>query len=440
MAKIWHWAARRLLLVLLCLLVACSPAPAPAPTELAARPTTRPAPPPTPRPTAPPPITAIPQPTAPPGALVLWASIEGQQLEALRRLFADVSRPLGIEIQLVGKSADGLHADLGAAALSGLPLPDLLWGTQDDLGIVQRQGLLQPAADELDAGAFLPPVIAGATLEGQRWGTPMAAQGSLFLLYNRRLVERPPRTSDELIVAARAQTTGDRYGLVAGWAEPRWLAAWLAGVGGTTLGPDGAPDLDTPQMIAALNLLKELRIAGPPPPSTYAAGVRLFAQGQVAFAIDGDWSLEGYRQYTDTLDLGIAPMPVVPASGRVAAPPLGGIYMMYGKSLDGVQLERARALGAALAQPATQARLAHDLGLLPALRAALADPAVRDNPALAAAAAQIDGAAGLPPTSALRCAWNAIAAELPLVLLGDVRQEDAGQLMQERAVNCLATP
>jgi arabinogalactan oligomer/maltooligosaccharide transport system substrate-binding protein len=440
MAKIWHWAIRRLLLVLLCLLGACSPAPAPVPAEVPTTPLARPAPLPTPRPTAAPPVTAIPQPTAPPGALVLWASMEGQQLEALRRLIAEVSQPLGIEVQLVGKSPDGLHADLRAAALSGLPLPDLLWGTQDDLGIVQRQGLLQPAADGLDAGAFLPAVIAGATLEGQRWGTPLAAQGSLFLLYNRRLVERPPRTSDELIVAARAQTSGDRYGLVAGWAEPRWLAAWLAGVGGATLGPDGAPDLDTPQMLAALNLLKELRIAGPPAPSTYADGARLFAGGQAAFAIDGDWSLEGYRQYTDTLDLGIAPMPVVPSSGRVAAPPLGGIYMMYGKSLDGVQLERARALGAALAQPATQARLARDLGLLPALRAALADPAVRDNPALATAAAQIDGAAGLPPTRALRCAWSAIAAELPLVLLGDVRQEDAGQLMQASAANCMATP
>ena len=135
-----------------------------------------------------------------------------------------------------------------------------------------------------------------------------------------------------------------------------------------------------------------------------------------------------------------APMPVVPSGGRVAAPPLGGIYLMYGKSLDGAQLAQARALGAALAQPAAQARIARELGLLPALRAALADPAVRDTPALAAAAAQIDGATGLPPTSALRCAWSAIAAELPPVLLGDVPQEDAGRLMQASATSCLTTP
>jgi arabinogalactan oligomer/maltooligosaccharide transport system substrate-binding protein len=438
MARIRHRITGCIVLIVCVLLGACSPVPAPSPTEMPAAPTMRPTALPTPRPSAPPPITAIPRPTAAPGALVLWAATTEEQLEPLRSLIADLSRSLGFDIQVIGKSADGMQADLRAAALAGLPLPDLLWGSQDDLGIVLQQGLLQPAADGLDEGAFIPAVIAGATLDGQRWGTPLAAQGALFLLYNRKLVAQPPQTSDALIVAARAQTSGGRYGLVAGWAEPRWLAAWLAGAGGSALGADGAPTLDTPQMLAALNLLKELRSSGPPPPSTYADGVRLFREGQAAFAIDGDWSLEGYRQYTDTLDLGIAPMPVLSSSGRVAAAPLSGIYLMYGASLSDVQLERARALGAALAQPAAQVRLGRDLGLLPALRAAATDPALRGNPSLAAA--QIDGALGLPPTQALRCAWSAIGTLLPPVLLGEVQQQDAGRLMQERAVNCLAAP
>jgi ABC-type glycerol-3-phosphate transport system substrate-binding protein len=345
-----------------------------------------------------------------------------------------------VEVQVIGKSPDGLHADLRAAVLAGLSLPDLIWGTQDDLGILQRQGLLQPAGDRLDAAAFLPATIAGATLDSERWGTPLAAQGALFLLYNKKLVDRVPRTSDELIVAARQQTGGDRYGLVAGWAEPRWLAAWLAGFGGAALAADGEPSLDTPQMLATLNLLKELRASGPPPPSTYREGARLFRQGQAAFALDGDWSLEGYREYTDTLDLGIAPMPLVAATGRAAAPPLGGIYLLYGKDLTGMRLEQARALGTALARPDVQARIAGELRLLPALRVALDDPLVQADPVLEAAAAHAAGASGLPPTKALRCAWAAITAELPPVLLGELAQEQAGSLMQSSAANCLAVP
>src|SRR5262245_11563053 len=284
-------SARYLALALMLLLASCSPPPPAPPPALPVSlptPTIRPTALPTPRPSAPPAVTAVAEPTARPGALTLWAAAEEPHLEALRKLIADTSRTIGVEVLVVGKSPDGLHADLRAAILAGLPLPDLIWGTQDDLGIIQRQGLLQPAGDRLDAADFLPATIAGATLDGERWGTPLAAQGALFLLYYRTLVGRAPRTSDELVLAARQQTGGDRYGLVAGWAEPRWLVAWLAGFGGSALAADGSPSLDTPQMTAALNLLKELRVSGPPPPSTYREGARLFRQGRAAFALDGD--------------------------------------------------------------------------------------------------------------------------------------------------------
>jgi ABC-type glycerol-3-phosphate transport system substrate-binding protein len=367
----------------------------------------------------------------------MWAIASGPQLEALSRLVADLAQPIGVDTVVIGKSADGLLADIRADALAGLPPPDLIWGTQDELGLLQRDDLLQPAADKLAENALLPATVAGATLNNQRWGTPLAAQGYLLLLYNRKLVDSAPRTTDELITRARALTAGNTVGIVAAWAEPRWFAAWLNGFGGSTLGQDGRPTLDTPQTIAALNLLKELRTAGPPAPSTYDDGVQLFRQGRAAFAIDGDWSLAGYRAYTDTLDLGIAPLPVVPATQQIAAPALGGVYLMYSRALDGQRHDQALALGRALAAPDAQARIARDLKLLPALRATLADPAVTGDPALSAAAAQAAGAPGLPPTGALRCAWDAIGAELAPVLLGQLDQADAAREMQASADTCV---
>jgi arabinogalactan oligomer/maltooligosaccharide transport system substrate-binding protein len=352
-------------------------------------------------------------------------------------LVADLSGPIGAEVVVMGKSTDALVTDIRADVLGGLPPPDLVWGTQDELGFLQRSGFLQPAEDQLDTQGFVPATISGATLEGQRWGTPLAVQGYLLLLYNRGLVAQPPRTTDELISQARALTGGDRYGLVSAWAEPRWFLAWLAGFGGAPLAADGTPVLDTPQMIAALDLLKELRTSGPPPPSTYTEGARLFRQGRAAFAIDGDWSLEGYRAYSETLDLGVAAMPVVPATGRIAASPLSGSYLMYGRSLDGVRREQALALGAALARPPAQARIAGELGLLPALRAALRDPAVGRDAALAAAATQVEQASGLPATQGLHCVWDAIRGQLPPVILGQQVQADAAKNMQAFAEACM---
>lgn len=422
------------------LLVACGPTPAqPVPVPSQPAPTSAPTPRlVTPRPTAAPAATTILAPAAPAGALVLWAVAAGTQLDALKRLTAELSQSIGVEIVVVGKSANGLQADIRANALAGLPLPDMIWGTQDDLGILQRGDMLLPAGDGLDPAAFIPALITGSMIAEQRWGTPLAAQGALLLLYNRRLVPDAPQTTDGLITRARQLTGGDRYGLVMAWAEPRWFMAWLNGFGGAAISSDGSPSLDTPQVVGALNLLKELRASGPPAPSTYEEGVALFQQGRVAFAIDGDWSLAGYAGYTDTLDLAIAPLPIVPATGHSAASPLGGLYLMYGKSLAGARLDQARAFGVALTQPAAQARIARDLALLPALRAALTDPAVTNTPALAAAAQQADNAPGLPPNQALRCIWNAISAELPPLLLGDLAQEDAGRLMQASATNCIA--
>lgn len=430
MIRLWRLCA----LVLILALAACQrddAAPTPLPPGLpTAAPTLAP------RPTPAPPITAVAQPTPSPSGLTLWAVAQGAELEALRRLVGDLAAASGAQVLVVGKSADALLADIRADALAGLPPPDLIWGTQDELGLLMRADLLQPAADGLADQAFLPATLAGAQLEGQRWGTPVAAQSALLLLYNRKLVSAPPRTTDELIARARAQNAGGTVGLVAAWAEPRWFVAWLTGMGGGTLGPDGRPALDTPQTVAALNLLKELRVAGPPPPSTYEEGVELFRQGRAAFAIDGDWSLEGYREYSDTLDFAVAPLPVVPSTGRVSAGPLGGLYLMYSRQLADARRDQALALGRALAGLAAQLRVAGELHRLPALAAALGDPAVAADPALAAIAAQAPGAPGLPPTGALRCAWDAIGSQLAPVLLGDQTQEDAARAMQASADAC----
>lgn len=429
MLRLWRLCA----LLLILALAACQrddATPTPPPGATAAAPTLAP------RPTSAPPVTAVAQPTPSPSALTLWAVAQGAELEALRRLVDDLAGASGTQVLVVGKSADALLADIRADTLAGLPPPDLIWGTQDELGLLMRGDLLQPAADGLPDQAFLPATLAGATVAGQRWGTPLAAQSALLLLYNRKLVSAPPRTTDELIARARAQVGGGTFGLVAAWAEPRWFVAWLSGFGGATLGADGRPTLDTPQTVAALNLLKELRPAGPPPPSTYEEGVELFAQGRAAFAIDGDWSLAGYREFSDTLDLAVAPLPVVPATGRVAAAPLGGIYLMYSHLLADARRDQALALGRALADPAAQLRIAAELHRLPALAAALADPAVTSDPTLAAIAAQAPGAAGLPPTGALRCAWDGIQSQLAPVLLGEQTQEDAARAMQASADAC----
>jgi ABC-type glycerol-3-phosphate transport system substrate-binding protein len=190
-------------------------------------------------------------------------------------------------------------------------------------------------------------------------------------------------------------------------------------------------------MRAALGLLRELYAAAPAAIATYRGGQRAFGRGEVAFAVDGDWALEEYRTLTDTLDLGVAALPVVPATGRPAAPPLGGSFLMLPRGLGGADLARARDALAFLGAAAAQSRLAAASGRLPAALAALASPAIGADPALAAAAALAARSPGLPPTKAARCALFGIDVWLPSLLKGRLDQAEAASAMQREAEACV---
>jgi maltose-binding protein MalE len=287
-------------------------------------------------------------------------------------------------------------------------------------------------------GDFLPPAVASATLDGQLWGVPLSAQDMLLLLHNRALAAQPPATTDELIVMSRAFDDSENAGLVAAWDEAYWLLAWLNGFGGTLTTPDGRqPTLNTPQMVSALNLLRELYRAAPPDQQSYASGRDLFAAGQAALAIDGTWALPAYIG-SDTLpDLGIAPLPRVPATGRRAAPPVSIAYLMLPHTLAGERLDRAQAFASYLVAPAAQERMAMTLQRLPTVREVLGIPAVTNDRVLSVAAIQAESAFGVPPTQAARCALLGINMQLEAVLEEDADQQEIAEAMQQDAKLCL---
>ncbi len=381
--------------------------------------------------------TLAPEPTPQPGALRLWTTERDEGLELLRTLADEFAKQAGFAITVVPKTSDGLRIGMIAATLTDDPRPDLIWGDQDDLAGLLADGQLQAFGPADAASAFIPALVTNASSLGQIWGQPIATKDGLLLFYNRSLLAQSPTTTDELIVQSRAARREDRYGLVQGWTEARWLLAWLNGFGGAPTSADGLqPTLNTPQMLNALNLLRELWVAAPPDQRSYADGNGRFGAGKVALAIDGDWALAGYRSISPTLDLGIAPLPRVPATGRLAAPVLGGSYLMFQRDLKDAELDQARSFAAFLAEPEVQLRIALALKRLPALRSLLADAQISADPALAAAAAQAEAAIGLPPTRVMRCALRAISAQLPELLAGNIDQQQAAEGMQLRADQC----
>jgi arabinogalactan oligomer/maltooligosaccharide transport system substrate-binding protein len=400
---------------------------APSATAAPATATARPA---TATPAAP---TATPQPQV----LSVWVAEDEPALSAARTAIEAAAATAGVPVSIAARPPDGVRLSVSTAALVGEPPPDLIWADQEALIGLLADGQLQPVAPEL-AGDALPALLTAGTQGGELWGAPVAASADLLLLYNRALVSAPPATSDELIVGARAASTPEIAGLVMAWDEARWLLPWIYGFGGAPVSADGETiTLDTPETNGALNLLRELYAAGEDETHNFRAAQRLFGQGYAAMAIDGAWNLETYRAMSDTLDLGIAPLPRIPATGRPATPPLGGTYLMFHRELQGEARAQAEALVGALAAPEAQLSLALGLGRLPAQVGLLRDPALGENPALVAAAALAADAPGLPPTLAARCALFGIDIWLPGVLAGSSEPAEAATRMQREGEACV---
>jgi ABC-type glycerol-3-phosphate transport system substrate-binding protein len=428
--------------VLALLLAACGPATTPgavAPTAEAPASTATSDP--TTATPAPSPTTAPPTPTPLPDRLSLWTSEQGAALDLVRELAAEFSTQSdqNVMIDVLPQHPDNLRVALLAAQATGDPLPDLIWGSEDDLAELLLDGQLQPAAEVFARDDFLPALLESGSRDNTLWGVPLSGQNILLLLYHRGVGAAPPPTTDELIVRSRAFASNDTAGIVAAWNEGRWLLAWLNGFGGWITSPDGtAPTLDTPQMVAALNLWRELRAAAPAEQRDYAGGSEVFRVGQAAYAIDGEWSLPTYQAADAPVEPGIAPMPRVPATDRTAAAIIGGSYLLFPQELADNDVAYARDFAAFLTTPDVQTRMATTLQRLPATLEALDTAAVGSDEWLAAAAAQVKDMRGLPPTRASRCALLAINGGL-YDLLSDAPPslDDVPQQMQQDAEICL---
>ncbi|NJO07112.1 MAG: extracellular solute-binding protein [Chloroflexaceae bacterium] len=383
------------------------------------------------------PLTLPPTPTPEPLPLTLWVAEEGAAFERVQQLAAEYGAASNLAIAVVPKRAAALRADLLAAQLIGVGLPDMIWADQDVLAELLIDGQLQPTAT-LDPAQVVSAALTGATADGHLWGVPLLLDNFLLLLYNRQLIGQPPTNSDDLIIASRGTQQGNRFGIAANWTAARWAVPWLAGFGGALTTPDGnQPTLNTPQMISTLNLLRELQRAAPPAETTTTSPLEPFAAGNVAMALDGTWALSVYQQAPVAPDLGVAPLPRVSATGQPAATLVDVTYLLLPATLEGELLAAVQGFAAYLSMPPIQAQLARDLQRAPALRASLTDQLLTDDPLLMALATQAEAAISVPPTRGTRCALAAIDTQLPLLTEGQMPAEEIATVMQRQADGCI---
>jgi len=216
---------------------------------------------------------------------------------------------------------------------------------------------------------------------------------------------------------------------------------WLGGFKGKVFAADGVtPTLDTPEMVATLKFLYDIKYTTPivPAESDYNGADALFKEGKAAMIINGDWSLAGYQDPKLNLDFGVARIPMISATKEWPHPYTSGVYFMLPKGVEGAKLAVVKDFIGFVTNAKNQAFMIARLKRLPALKAALTEPILTTNPILSASADQMVVGTPMPTVSQMRCNWDGMKPEMGAVLAKSKSPEDAAKAMQAAAVDCIA--
>jgi len=374
--------------------------------------------------------------------LILWTKEDTEALDWNNSLVEEFMKANpDIAIELVKKlNVEVLREDFLTASLAGAA-PDILWTVSDHAGPFVAADIVEAVDNLFDLNMYVGSAMDAVKLEGKYWGVPISNGNQLMLLYNKILIAEAPKDTDELFTVGKKLTTGGNYALVWNQTEPFWLVPWLGGFKGKVFAEDGVtPTLNTPEMIATLKFLHDMKFDAKivPPECDYDGADTLFKEGKAAMIINGDWSISGYVTALGD-DLGVARIPKVSATGEWPKPYTSGVYFMLTKGISGDKLKAAQDFIGFVSSKEKQLEMVKLLNRLPALKEALDDPLITDNPILKGSADQMVVGTPMPTVLEMRCNWDSMKPEMLAVLSDTKSPEDAAKLMQSSAESCIKT-
>jgi sn-glycerol 3-phosphate transport system substrate-binding protein len=232
------------------------------------------------------------------------------------------------------------------AQLSVLFSIDVYELLEQDL-IISFNEVVQTDEERAWLDSFYPALMANGTVEGEVWGVPFQ-RSTIVLYYNKDMFaeagldpDSPPATWDEMVEAAKALRTGDRWGImVPSTGYPYWMFQAFAIQNGMELmSEDGTETyFDDPAVMEALEFWRSLAVEHDVmPEGTVEWGTlrQAFVQGQTAMMWHTTGNLTAVRNEAD-FEFGVA---MLPARKRPGSPTGGGNFYLF----EGASEEEQRA-------------------------------------------------------------------------------------------------
>lgn len=381
-----------------------------------------------------------------PNRIVIWHQMRVDErviLEEQMKQF--MAENPGVKVEAIYKETEELRSGFIVAAIAGQG-PDLVYGPSDQVGPFEVMDIIVPLEPYFEKSYLDKFTPQGLTwYKGHLYQMADKLGNHLTLVYNKKLVDKPPQTQDELIDLGKRLTVDsngdgkiDQYGLCWNYTEPFFFIPFMTGFGGWVMTEDGTPTLHSRGTIDGLKFIQDLRDKYKiiPSEADYNIADALFKDGKSAMIINGDWSWAGYRKAG--IDIGVAPLPKITSTGFWCAP----MISPKGFSLNANVAEAKRQLVIRflkfLMQPELQLQTAKQLSTMPTRIEAIQSAFVQNDDILRNSALQIERGRPMPVVPELRAIWDSMRPSYQAVLGGSKTPELAAREMQALALRKIA--
>jgi arabinogalactan oligomer/maltooligosaccharide transport system substrate-binding protein len=343
--------------------------------------------------------------------LVVWHAYRAEEKGALEKVVAAYNaRPAakGTRVTTLAVPYDAFADKISAAVPRGKG-PDIFIYAQDRLGgWIEAGNTVEPIDFFLEKetkARYIPTTLEAMTYRGTVYGLPLNFK-VITMIYNKKLVATPPKTSGQLVTTAKKLTNkaAGKFGLAYSFADFYYHAALMNGFGGRVFDPGVKPVLNNPENIRSLDLLMKWFTRDqilPAEPST-ALITSLFNGGKAAIVFSGPWFL---GEIAKGVDYGLAPLPTLDEAGGKPMRPwitVEGVYIAAPSKNKDAAYEFAKYLtdvsaGRVMALEGRQT---------PANQAVYGDTQVGKDVVLAAFRKQVEVAIPMPNVPEMTMVWS----------------------------------
>jgi len=355
-----------------------------------------------------------------PKQLVIWENEDPIELANTKKLAKQYEQKTGIHVKIVTIKMLDQPKKLTLDGPAGKG-PDLITFPHDNIGDTVLKGLIRPLqVDESVKDQYSAPAIQAMTYEGKLYGLPKATE-SVALIYNKKLMPKPPATFEELIRFAKDFTKPEqkKYGLLFEANNFYYDFFLFDNAGGYVFKvKDGMFDTNDIGLNNA-GSQKAVRMIGDwyreklLPQGIKADVVNgLFKEGKVAAVINGPWAVKDYQQAG--IDIGVAPLPKLNGKDPRTFIGVKGWYVSsYSKHADWAT-DLARFL---TSHDALKSRF-QDTKQIPPRNDLLADPLIQDDPIVRAFADQASRGMPMPSVPEMAQVWEPMGNAVTFVSQG----------------------